>query len=222
MGTGKLIVIEGACDGIGKTTQARLLKEHFKMVGVRTADHHFPTYYAYQGKGAEKYLAGEFGGLRQLSPYFVNNLYAYDRAITWRVKLESEFEKGKVILLDRYTTSSMIYQSALFSDPSERLRFVDYIEDFEYNKLGIKRPDLVFFLSAPFEVAYELAQARAKATNGKSDIHEKDQTYLRQAYDNAQEIAAYCKWQKINCIDQNGGMMSPEEIHQQIWQAVGF
>ena len=30
MASGKLIVVEGACDGIGKTTQFQLLGEHLK------------------------------------------------------------------------------------------------------------------------------------------------------------------------------------------------
>lgn len=110
---GKLIVIEGASDGIGKSTQIEKLKEHLEADGAKIASHHFPTYYSYQGKGVEKYLAGEYGKPNELSPYFVNNLYAYDRAVTWRVKLKDLYRKGRTILLDRYTTSSLIYQSAL-------------------------------------------------------------------------------------------------------------
>ena len=40
---GKLIVIEGACDGIGKTTQYELLKEKLITAGEKVSNHNFPT-----------------------------------------------------------------------------------------------------------------------------------------------------------------------------------
>ena len=46
---GKLVVIEGACDGIGKTTQFNLLKEHLKDDGKIVVNHHFPSYNTAQG-----------------------------------------------------------------------------------------------------------------------------------------------------------------------------
>lgn len=38
---GRLIVIEGACDGIGKSTQLEMLKKEFKS---DCYTHHFPSY----------------------------------------------------------------------------------------------------------------------------------------------------------------------------------
>lgn len=52
----------------------------------------------------------------ELSPYFINSLYTTDRGITWYSNLKQLHEQGKVILLDRYTISSLIYQSALIED----------------------------------------------------------------------------------------------------------
>ena len=48
MKKGKLIVIEGACDGIGKTTQFELLKERLSADND-IVSHHFPTYNTDQG-----------------------------------------------------------------------------------------------------------------------------------------------------------------------------
>ena len=36
MGKGKLIVVEGACDGIGKTTQFEMLCKHLESDGKAT------------------------------------------------------------------------------------------------------------------------------------------------------------------------------------------
>ena len=77
MKKGKLIVIEGACDGIGKTTQYNLLKEYLKKEDQNIVSHHFPSYETYQAIPVEKYLRGELGNPNELSPYFINSLYIY-------------------------------------------------------------------------------------------------------------------------------------------------
>lgn len=221
MGTGKLIVIEGASDGIGKTTQIERLKAHLTADGAKISSHHFPTYYSYQGKGVEQYLAGEYGKPETLSPYFINNLYAYDRAITWQIKLRQLYDKGRTILLDRYTTSSLIYQSALITDLDERKAFLDYVDDFEYNKMGIGRPDLVIFLYAPLELVDQLRQARTDNDGIANDVHERDHEFLRRVYEGAMFVARHFHWTMINCATADGRKMrSIEAIHRDIYQAV--
>ena len=90
---GKLIVIEGALDGIGKSTQFNLLKEELEKENV-VVSHHFPTYDEYQGKPVMEYLKGSFGKPGDVSPYFVNSLYALDRKITWDLKLKPIYDEG--------------------------------------------------------------------------------------------------------------------------------
>ena len=158
---GKLIVIEGSCDGVGKSTQYKLLID--RLINEKEYDitsHHFPSYGTYQGRPVEEYLKGNFGNHSELSPYFVNSLYAQDRAITWVTGLKSEYDKGKLIVLDRYTNSSLIYQSSVINDVKEREAFIDYVYDYEYHKLGIPEPDLVIFLHAPFEITRNLKDKR--------------------------------------------------------------
>lgn len=219
---GKLIVIEGASDGIGKTTQYNLLKDHLEADGKKIVTHHFPTYYAYQGKSVELYLSGEYGKPDQLSPYFINSLYAHDRAITWQIKLKKAYEKGKTILLDRYTTSSLIYQTALIENLSEKKKFLNYISDFEYNKLGIGQPNTVIFLYAPLELVNQIRSARKENEgNITNDIHEHDLEYLKKVYDNAMFVAEYLNWKMINCATKSGTKMrTPEAIHQEIYRKV--
>jgi len=218
---GQLIVLEGATDGIGKSTQLKMLQQHLEADGVRIAKHHFPTYYSYQGKGVEKYLAGEYGTPEEVSPYFVNSLYAYDRAITWRIKLKKLYDRGQTILLDRYTTSSLIYQSALIKSVRERRKFIDYVTDFEYNKLGIGQPNLVIFLQAPLELATELRRQRTENEGVANDIHETDKEFLQKVYDNALFVADYLHWTPINCANSdNTAIRNIEAIHKDIYRAV--
>lgn len=219
--SGYLIVIEGASDGIGKTTQFKLLKQHLKDDGFRIATHHFPTYYSYQGEPVTKYLSGEFGSPTELSPYFVNSLYAHDRAITWRIKLKSEYEKGKTILLDRYTTSSLMYQSALFESEAKKRAFLNYVEDFEYEKLGIKRPNMVIFLYAPLKLITKMRKNRVENEGVAHDIHERNLAYMKKVYENAMFVAKHCGWVMINCSKNRGTeMRTPEEIHAEIYRKV--
>ena len=221
MEKGKLIVIEGASDGIGKSTQFDLLKKRLEEDGETIVNHHFPTYNEYQGKPVEEYLKGNFGNPNALSPYFVNSLYAVDRAITYNLKLKKGLEDGNIILLDRYTTSSLIYQSALIEDIEEKKKFLDYVIDFEYNKLGIKEPNLTIFLYAPLEVINEMRRKRKEESGEvfEGDIHENNLDFMKKVYDNAIFVADYLNWSHVDCSDGKG-MKSIEEIHEEIYKLV--
>ena len=219
MNEAKLIVIEGACDGIGKTTQYNLLNDYFKSLNKDVYNHHFPSYGTYQGKGVEKYLAGDFGNIKDISPYFINSLYAYDRFITWYEELKKEYDAGKIIILDRYTTSSLIYQSALIDDIEEKKKFIDWVIDYEYEKNGIKKPDIVIFLKAPYELVSKMREERVDNEGIKNDIHEADNSFMRRVYDNALFVADYLNWSIIECSKDNK-MKSIHEIHEEIRKAI--
>ena len=210
---GKLIVIEGACDGIGKSTQYGLLRDYLKKdyPDVNIVTHHFPSYNTEQGSCVEMYLNGKFGSPENLSPYFINALYAVDRAVTWNLELKKTYYKDGVILLDRYTTSSLIYQTAFMKNEVDKKAFIDYVVDFEYNKLGIQKPDEVFFLYAP----YDLVTKMRKERNTSTDIHENKDEYQKIFYENALFIANYLNWTWIDCSMDNN-MKSIESIHEEI------
>lgn len=212
---GKLIVIEGACDGIGKTTQYKLLKKYLEDKGYNVCSHHFPTYDSKQGKLTEYYLNGDFGNPNDLSPYLVNSIYAVDRVITWKDKLKDAYDKGNIILLDRYTTSSLIYQSALFKSKSEKKSFIDYVTDYEYNKLGIKKPDKVIFLTADFDLVSSMRSKRKSNDGVKNDVYERDSKLMKKIYDNAMFVSDYLDFDTVKC-DLNRSLRSIEDIQNEI------
>lgn len=216
---GKLVVIEGI-DGVGKSTQYHLLLDRLtKEEKEKVVTHHFPSYGTYQARAVEEYLKGTYGKITELSPYFVNSLYATDRAITWLLGLKAEYEKDNFIILDRYTTSSIIYQSAEIDNIKEKEEFIDYVTDYEYNKLGIPNPDLVIFLYAPFEVVNKLKAKRIYNDGIKNDIHERDLEFLRKVSDNAYQIAQKLGWNIIYCNQENN-MRSIESIHEEVYKLV--
>ena len=219
MEKGKLIVFEGASDGIGKSTQIKLLRERLEKDGYVIVNHHFPTYGTYHGAPVEEYLAGNLGKIEDLSPYFINSLYAVDRACAWNSKLKFLYEEGKVLLFDRYTTSSLMYQSAKIKDIEEKKKFLDYVSDFEYNKLGIKEPDIVIFLTAPFDMITQMRQGRINNEGIQNDLHERDTGYLREVYDNAIFVAKHLSWNIINC-NYGDRLRDREDIHEEIYRLV--
>lgn len=219
MNKGKLIVIEGACDGIGKSTQYNLLYDRLTKENNLVYKHHFPSYNTYQGKPVEEYLKGEFGEIKNLSPYFINSLYANDRSVTWYKDLKLKYDSGHTILLDRYTTSSLIYQSALIDNIEDKKKFIDYVCDFEYKKLGIKEPDQVIFLHAPFDLVTKMRNQRNNNDGIKNDIHEKDLKFMKKVYDSGMFIADYLSWDKVDCSNDNE-LKEIEDIHEEIYNLV--
>ena len=215
---GNIIVLEGACDGIGKSTQFRLLASRLKNDGEEVVCHHFPSYGTYQGMLASKYLNGEFGDVSSLSPYFIHNLYAIDRAISWQTCFKKEYELGKNILFDRYTTSSLIYQSA-FLEGNQKKEFIDYVCDFEYHKLGIQAADCVIFLYAPFDLVNEMRKERKENDGIVNDIHETNLEFMKRVYDNAMYLSDYLGFDKVKCFS-NHKMRSIESIHEDVYRLV--
>ena len=216
---GKIIVIEGACDGIGKTTQYKMLCDRLREDNIDFVMHHFPSYNTSAGAATESYLRGELGTPSDLSPYFINSLYAVDRGSIWATKLKKEYDEGKIIVLDRYTTSSLIYQSALINNIDDKKEFIDYVCDFEYEKIGIKPPDCVIFLYAPFDIVNDLRLSRQDNEGVINDIHEKDIKYMKKVYDNAVFVSSYLGWDRIECADENR-LKSIESIHEKVYKKV--
>lgn len=216
---GKIIVIEGASDGIGKTTQYELLKQKLINDGDSIVTHHFPSYGKDQGKLVELYLEGKLGERKDLNPYFISNVYAIDRAITWNNELKKEYENGKTILLDRYTPSNLIYQSVFFEDPEDKKEFINYMEDFEYNKLGINKPDKVIFLYVPFDLVIKMHNSRKENEGIKNDIHERDLNLMKKVHENSLFVAKYLNFEIINCSN-NGELRKIEDINEEIYRKI--
>ena len=215
MEEGKLIVLEGACDGIGKSTQIALLIDKLKKADKEYVTHHYPSYNEPQAKIAEMYQDGELGDHKKLSPYFIYSSYALDRAVSWIKELKEEYESGKVILCDRYSTSSLIYQSTLFDDEIEKEKFINFVFDYEYDLLKNKKPDLVIFLTAPYDIIESFSRKREEETSDKKSVHENDLSYMRKVYDNANELAKRFNWKIVNYMDGER-VKTVDEISEEI------
>ena len=177
---GKLFVIDGT-DGSGKQTQLETLKKRLmnEKIDFRTVS--FPNYNSPSSALVKMYLEGEFGtDAKAISPYIASTFFAADRYATYVTQYKEYFEKGGIILADRYTTANMVHQAGKITNEAERKKFIDWLWDFEFNLYGLPIPTEVFFLNMPPKFSLELMKDREnKITHdNKKDIHENNAEYL--------------------------------------------
>ena len=214
---GLIISIEGT-DGAGKHTQQQLLLNDLKDLGYDVVDQAFPNYDSDSSAPVKMYLAGEFGkDSSSLDAYQASVLYAIDRMCTYKKSLESHYNDGKIILFDRYVQSNFIHQCSKIDDMEDKLKFIAWEENLEYDTLKLPKPDLIFFIEMPVEKSLELARARAEYKTGESkDIHEEDTTYMTKSYNNGLSLAKQLGWNIVHCVDKQNNIKSIEEIHKEI------
>lgn len=214
--SGRLIVFEGT-DGSGKSTQFGALCRRVDELGKQYRKLVFPQYSEPSSALIRMYLGGEFGGHpADVNPYAASAFYAVDRYASLKKVWGSFYEQGGLILTDRYTTSNAVHQ-AVKCAPEDRLAFLNWLDDFEHNKMGLPRPDLVIYLDMPTEQAVELLRSREAATNTRADIHELDAGYLAACRESALQAAQVLGWKKVACLDGQGNLRSVREIHEEIW-----
>ncbi len=216
--SGKLIVFEGT-DGSGKATQAGMLGIKLKEQGVPFQEIDFPRYGNPFAEPARLYLDGALGKKPgDVSAYAASTLYAVDRYASYKQEWGAAYEAGMLILANRYTTSNAVHQASKLQS-AERAEFLDWLFDLEYCRLGLPKPDLVLYLDLPTELSEQMLRRREHDTGVKADIHEQDDTYLRNCRMNARQIARDLGWTMVNCA-RDGQIRSVQDIHGEVWRSV--
>lgn len=213
-----LVVLEGL-DGSGKGTQAKLLAEALVCRGVPLRPVTFPDYSSPSSSLVKMYLNGEFGAQPEdVNAYAASAFYAVDRFASFRKGWGGDYRQGKLILCDRYATSNMVYQMGKLPR-AEWDGYLAWVEDFEYQKLGIPRPDLVLYLDMPIEVSQKLLLRRYQGDSGKKDIHESHLAFLRSCGECARYAGQLLGWKVVPCA-KGGEPLPVEEIHRAVLTAV--
>ncbi|MBR5318265.1 MAG: thymidylate kinase [Peptococcaceae bacterium] len=217
---GTLYVIEGV-DGSGKATQTELLYQALLAQGKNVRKVSFPDYDSPSSSLIKMYLNGEFGTDPQSVNAFATSVFfAVDRFASFRKDWQQFYEDGGIIIADRYVTSNLVHQAGKIADTDEKERYIAWLSDLEYNIFGLPKPDCVIFLDMPPAYSLRLRQQRGELKQGLSaDIHEADQQYLQQAYDNAIGIAKHQNWHTISCV-ADGEIRAIDDIHQEILQTI--
>ncbi len=215
---GKLIVIEGL-DGSGKSTQEELLKKKLEEKGIKFNFIKLPNYDDPACALVKMYLSGRFGSNpSDVNAYAASSFYAVDRFVSYNCYWKEAYKNGELFLADRYTTSNAYHQ--LTKTPREDWdKYLEWLEDFEYVKLGIPKPDAVIYLDMPIDISQKLMTNRYKGDESKKDIHEKDVNYLNACRVAAEYACEKLGWCRIEC-GKDGEPYPIEQISEKIFGEV--
>ncbi|MGN0525889.1 MAG: dTMP kinase [Acutalibacteraceae bacterium] len=209
------IDLEGL-DGCGKTTQTELICKRLENDGIEYKQIKLPDYESESSILVRKYLAGDFGkNANDVNAYATSVLYAADRFASYTERWSKEYKEGKLIFADRYTPANAIYQMTKL-DKSEWDDFLEWLVDFEYNKIGIPAPDKVIFLDMPVEVSQKLMSQRYKGDENKKDVHECNVEFLHKCREAALYAAKKQGWVTVPC-SKDGEPLPIETINDNIY-----
>lgn len=220
-----LVVLEGL-DGAGKSTQVKKLRNYLESRFGALEYIHFPRYDApVYGGLISSFLRGDFGSNESVHPQLVALLFAEDRHGA-APAIRRHLDNGGTVLLDRYVYSNIAYQCAKLKDETKAEALRDWIFNTEYGEFSLPVPDLNIFLDVPIGfVESKLKSQRGGADReyleGAQDIHEADiefQIRVRDMYRKQCDLDP--KFIRIDCSDENGGMLPPGAIFAKIKSVV--
>lgn len=215
---GKLIVIEGL-DGCGKNTQTKLLIDYLNKKNKDVRYISFPNYSDPSSTLIKMYLNSEFGSQpNDVNAYAAASFYAVDRFASFKKDWCQDYFNGSIIVCDRYTTSNAFYQMCKL-EKDEWDNYLTWLYDYEYNKLGIPRPDKVIYLNVEISTSQLLMEHRYGGDNTKKDLHESNTEFLEKCSLAANYVAQKDKWHILNCCNENK-MRDKLEIHNDIIEII--
>ncbi len=219
----QFFVIDGT-DGSGKGTQSKLIIERLKKEGYDVLEVDFPQYGQKSAALVEEYLNGKFGEAEEVTPYQASIFYAVDRFEASK-KMKSHLQTGGIIISNRYVSSNQIHQSGKIKDIDELNKFLDWLDNLEFEIFKIPKPDKVFFLNMPYLIGQELVskkEERKYIEGGKShDIHESSKEHLKDAYERACYLAKkFDYWREIKCVENEKDIRTIEDIHEEIYNLI--
>ncbi len=211
---GTLIVIDGL-DGSGKNTQSKRLYQALSEMGKPVRLVSFPDYESPACHPVKMYLSGKFGtDPEDVNSYAASTFFAVDRFASFRLDWKEDYDNGAIIIANRYTTANAIHQLTKLP-VDEHKAFLDWLYDFEFQKLGLPAPDLTLMLKVPVEKSLELIDHRGE----EKDIHE-NREHLKKAALAAKTCADLWGWETLSCVDEKGEMLTVEAIGEKILSLV--
>jgi len=191
------IVFEGI-DGAGTETQSNLLMKFLEKEGKKTELIRYPDYEGPIGKLIHDFLHKKFN----FPPDVQFSLYATDM-LKDRERIFEVLKENKIVIADRYFTSTLAYQSIAKGFPLEKgMKFAEIFD--------LLKPDLVIFL----DIIPETSIKRKFKEKNALDRHESDKEFLgkvRESYLNLIKNRIFAK--KWIIID---GEKSIEEVAKEV------
>lgn len=200
MNRGKIIVIDGL-DGCGKSTQLEIAEKKLLADRKSVRAISFPDYKSQSSALVKMYLEGEFSDdPNDVNAYAASSFYAVDRYASYMKYWKKDYESGKIILAARYVSSNAIHQMVKL-DENCFDAYLNWLYDYEHEKLGLPLADKVIFLDMPTEISQKLLSKRYNGEESRKDIHEAHIEYLRNCRRSALYAAKRLGWTVIGCSD---------------------
>jgi dTMP kinase len=204
---GVLITFEGM-DGSGKTTQLRRLAARLRAQGRTVLETAEPGGTAIGRKIRQILLDAknqELSATAELLLYFASRAQNVDESIV------PALARGEIVLADRFTDSTLVYQGCGRGLGGETVMLLDRVAC-----RGL-RPDLTLLLDVGVETG--LARARARnsiETSAETRMDEQSLAFHRKVYE-AYDALAEREPQRIRRINANSPTL---EIEHEVWQQV--
>lgn len=218
---GIFITLEGT-DGSGKGTQTDLLVKRLEDDGYDIAKFDFPQYDQESSYFVREYLNGRFGSGDNIGPYTGSLFFALDRFHA-SFEIRKALEAGKVVIANRFTGSNMAHQGTKFLNAEERRGFFIWLDNLEFQMLGIPRPDYNFILRVPADIAQQLVDQKGERsyTTLKRDILEADLDHMKKSVEIYDDLASLFPkdFTRIDCV-RDSELLNIEEIHNLLWQTI--
>jgi len=204
---GLFISFEGL-DGSGKTTQMRRLAKRLRAGGHVVLETVEPGGTEIGGKIRQVLLDA---ANQELSPTAELLLYFASRAQNVDERIGPALRRGEIVLADRFTDSTLVYQGCGRGLGAETVLALDRVAC-----RGLK-PDLTLLVDIDVETSLARARARnAAQPAGETRMDEQSLEFHRKVYEAYQALAAG-EPERIRRID---GRVAIEEIELAIWDMV--
>lgn len=199
---GKFVTIEG-CEGVGKSTQVRLLGEYCAAHGVDAVFTREPGGTPIAEKIRAIILDPENAAL---DPQTELLLYAASRRQHTAEKIEPALAAGKTVFCDRYIDSTRAYQGY-----ARGLKFAD-VDALETMAMGDTRIDVTLFLDVDPATGF----ARKGGADAGDRMEREDAAFFQKVYRGFCDIAARHP-DRVVRIDASG---SKQQTHAAILAAL--
>jgi dTMP kinase len=204
---GLFVTFEGM-DGSGKTTQMRRLVERLRAAGRAVLETVEPGGTAI-GRAIRRILLDSAN--QEISPAAELLLYFASRAQNVDEAILPALARGEVVIADRFTDSSLVYQGCGRGLGADTVLALDRVAC-----RGLK-PHLTILLDIDVETSLARAHARNTAeAHSETRMDEQSVEFHRKVYDAYQALAVR-EPERIKRVD---GRLSIEELERAIWQIV--
>lgn len=204
---GRFVTFEGG-EGAGKSTQVRRLSGRLAAAGIETLVTREPGGSPRAERIRHLILSGAasaFGGIAEAT------LFAAARADHLDLTVRPALRRGALVLCDRFTDSTRVYQGVLAGIGA------GILAGLETAAVGETRPDLTLVLDLPAELGLARARARGAAAGLAADRFEREGLAYHEAVRAAFLAIARAEPHRCIVIDAAAG---PDAVEAEIWSAL--